>query len=876
MRLNIQSHSIKIDKRIGSIIFLFAVIILSVNAQTNEQPQQRHFKNFGIGLGHITPDSMRWKSLNFGILAATDTLNGFQLGGISSITERKLKGVSMATLLTASNGRVDGVLGAFGMNISGGTMRGLQLAGIINIARKIQGVQLSGFVNIAESHFRGLQLSAFTNISMGVQGGVQIAGLANITSRTMRGLQLGSYNYADTLRGMQLGLVNIALQQPKGLQLGIINYSRDTLARKIGFVNIDPNTNIDLLSYWSNTTLLNMALRFRNKKTYSIFSVGTHYLSLDDDFSGALSYRLGRYIQLSPKWILSSDIGFSHIETFEKESSNKPHRLYALQGRVNLDYHINKKLGAFISTGWGTTRHYGNNKLYTNRMLLEAGLVMHFRPEKTQSYGGTVGTTEQTMTERYRKLLENDSTLYRYNIQFAYNDPKEHRKAWTAVTEVIGINAFVHCIDRFALHYKFAKVNFKSISNNFKNGFVWDNDKFTTNQFAHPYHGSLYYNAARSNNLSFWQSLPYALGGSLMWEFMGEVEPPAINDVMATTMGGICFGELSHRISHLLLDDSSRGFQRFLREFGATLVNPIGGFNRLITGKAWRIKGQYHKYHDYEALPIDLSISSGIRYLADNGAMFRGDYNAFMNVFLEYGDPLNESTTKPYDFFSLEAMFGIVGEQPLINAIHILGRLWGTPVFSGKSFKAQLGLFQFFNYYNSDPVKKGSKQTPYRISEAASIGPGMIISFQNMGGLTRLEQRIFLSGILLGGTKSDYYNVIDRDYNMGSGFSVKTKTFMEFHKFGRFIMHSSFYHLYTWKGYDKKKLETIDPLYLNAQGDKGNADLLVLNPIWEFDFNKRMSIMLAGSYYIRNTRYYEYKKVHAETFEVNLGLTYHF
>ena len=50
-----------------------------------------------------------------------------------------------------------------------------------------------------------------------------------------------------------------------------------------------------------------------------------------------------------------------------------------------------------------------------------------------------------------------------------------------------------------------------------------------------------------------------------------------------------------------------------------------------------------------------------------------------------------------------------------------------------------------------------------------------------MGGLTRLEQRIFLSGILLGGTKSDYYNVIDRDYNMGSGFSVKTKTFMEFH-----------------------------------------------------------------------------------------------
>ena len=876
MRQNIQSRCIRMGEKIWVIVLLFLVTTLSTYAQTNGQTYQRHFKNWGLGIGHSTPDSLRWRSFNLGIFAATDTLHGLQIGGISSITERKLKGVSIAGLLTAGSGRVDGVQAALGMNIIGGKMRGLQLAGISNVARNIHGVQLSGFVNIAESKFRGLQLSAFTNISMGVKGGVQIGGLANIASRTMRGMQLGNYNYADTLRGLQIGLVNIALQQPKGLQFGIVNYSRDTVAHKIGLVNIGPETKIDILAYWSDVALLNAALRFRNKNTYSLFSVGTHYHGLDNDFSGVLSYRLGRYIKRTRKWMLSSDVGFSHIESFEKETSNKPSRLYSLQGRVNLDFRIHKKLGAFVSTGWGTTRYYGHNRLYRNKVLLEAGLVMRFKPERTQSYGGTIGKTEQTMAERYKTLLANDSALYRYNIQFACNDPTERRRPWTAAAEVTGINAFVHGIDRFALHYEFAKVNFKSIINNFKNGFVWDNDKFSTNLFAHPYHGSLYYNAARANNLSFWQSAPYALGGSLMWEFMGEVEPPAINDVMATTMGGICFGELTHRISSLLLNDSSRGFRRFLREFGATLINPMGGFNRLITGKAWRVRNEYHKYHDYETLPIDLSISSGIRYLADNGAMFRGDYNAFLNIFLEYGDPLNELTTKPYDFFSLEAMFGLVGEQPLINAIHILGRLWGAPVFSGKNFKAQLGLFQFFNYYDSDPVKRGSKQIPYRISEAASVGPGVLISFQNMGGLTRLEQRVFLSGILLGGTKSDYYNVIDRDYSMGSGFSVKTKTLMEFHKFGRFIVHSDFYHLYTWKGYNKEKLEAVDPLYLNVQGDKGNADLLVINPIWEFDFNKRMSVMLSGSYYIRNTRYYAYKKVHAETFEVNFGLTYHF
>ena len=49
-----------------------------------------------------------------------------------------------------------------------------------------------------------------------------------------------------------------------------------------------------------------------------------------------------------------------------------------------------------------------------------------------------------------------------------------------------------------------------------------------------------------------------------------------------------------------------------------------------------------------------------------------------------------------------------------------------------------------------------------------------------------------------------------------------------------------------------------------------------LNPIWEFDFNKRMSAVLSGSYYIRNTRYTYYNNVHAETFEVKMGVAYHF
>ena len=57
-----------------------------------------------------------------------------------------------------------------------------------------------------------------------------------------------------------------------------------------------------------------------------------------------------------------------------------------------------------------------------------------------------------------------------------------------------------------------------------------------------------------------------------MWEFCGEIEPPAINDLMATTFGGICIGEITHRVSNVILNDRKRGFGRFMREDRKSVV----------------------------------------------------------------------------------------------------------------------------------------------------------------------------------------------------------------------------------------------------------------------------------------------------------------
>ena len=739
------------------------------------------------------------------------------------------------------------------------SLKSVQLGLISTTAiERARGVQLSAFSNMTAAPMTGLQLSGISNIAAGIQRGIQAAALLNVSSGYMRGLQMGSYNYADSLNGTQLGLINVARTHPKGWQVGLVNITRDTIAHKVGLVNVNPATVVDYMLFGGNATKLNGAVRFRNRSTYNILGVGTHYMGLDEKFSGALTYRIGQYLQLSPRWSVSADIGFSHIETFEHDNATKPERLFSLQARVNADYQLNSRVGLFASVGYGDTRYYHHATRYRSRMLLETGITLrHYRR-----------AGKDVWREDYRRQQEEEGGQMPSSL---------HAVApWQAAAEATGINVFVHCFDRFILNEDFAKTTLNSWRGNFSNGFVWDNDQFATNLFAHPYHGNLYYNAARSSGLSFWQSAPYALGGSLMWEFLGEVEPPAINDLVATTIGGICIGEITHRISDVVLDDRCRGFQRFLREAAATVVDPMKGLNRIMSGRAWKVtNGQEGK----ASVPLDFSVSAGDRYLADNGALFRGEHNPYLNFYLEYGDVLNQHSqgkNRPYDFFDAEVTFGLSKNQPIINGLHFLGRIWSTPMFDRRGMQVEFGIYQHFNYFDSKPVKDGSDLTPYRISEAAAIGPGFVVSLPQAGSLTRLEQRVFLSGILLGGTKSDYYNVIDRDYNMGSGYSVKTKTHMEMRNFGRFILHARYFRLFTWKGYEQKDLAAVDPLFLNAQGDKGNAHLLVFSPMTEVDINENWSMLAAASYFLRSTHYRYYDNIRARTFELRFGLTCHF
>src|SRR5262249_42274866 len=160
--------------------------------------------------------------------------------------------------------------------------------------------------------------------------------------------------------------------------------------------------------------------------------------------------------------------------------------------------------------------------------------------------------------------------------------PPPPKRFWAAAGEVAALELIPWAYDRYIADQEWARISTDTVKDNFDTGFVYDHDDFPTNQFGHPYHGSTFFNAARSNGYGYWSSGLFTLAGSLVWECCMENTAPSKNDLVNTTLGGMTRGEVAHRLSAMILDNTASGGERVWRELGAALINPVGACNRLL------------------------------------------------------------------------------------------------------------------------------------------------------------------------------------------------------------------------------------------------------------------------------------------------------
>ncbi len=328
--------------------------------------------------------------------------------------------------------------------------------------------------------------------------------------------------------------------------------------------------------------------------------------------------------------------------------------------------------------------------------------------------------------------------------------PPRPRQFWWALGEVTGINVAVWAIDRFVLQKEWARVDLDAWRTNLKTGFIWDKDDFATNQFAHPYHGSTYFNAARDHGFGYWGAASFTLLGSLQWELFGERELPSLNDLINTTMGGWAQGEVIYRLSSMLLDQRETGTRRVAREVSAGLLNPVRGFNRVVRGDAWRSAPTPAEWQP----PVFASLVRSGYLNIDAGKPLN---QFFAELDLRYGDALRFPVKVPFDAFTMGVQF-TSGESRLISNAEVKAALAVLPLVNGGNERVLLGTFQHFDFNDTQAYEFGGQ----------ALGAGLMYRYLTRDG-RELRLALHLRGLVLAGISSEYAELVGRDYDYGPG-----------------------------------------------------------------------------------------------------------
>lgn len=323
------------------------------------------------------------------------------------------------------------------------------------------------------------------------------------------------------------------------------------------------------------------------------------------------------------------------------------------------------------------------------------------------------------------------------------------------------------------------RIGFDSWRENFANGYEWDDNNFFTNQFGHPYQGSMYYTGARASGFGFWGSIPVTFFGSAQWEYMWETHHPSYNDWITTSLGGVALGEMLWRVTDLVLDDRVTGRERTGREVAGLLLNPIRGLNRIATGDWSRVRE-----NDRRLLPNDLGlrVEAGLRTVGSVDVSDPDTTRTYLEVAIQYGDPFTDDDLQPFDTIEISTLLNF-GDASVLGGVTTSGILGGTRLGSGDSTQHLLAGFLDFDYFDTYAYQAGHQ----------SVGLGLLSRFDR-SPVGRLQTRVQLNSVVLGGVDTDYESFTGRDYDYGPGASAIVSAALG--AFGRpwlMVRHAQFY-----------------------------------------------------------------------------------
>jgi hypothetical protein len=335
--------------------------------------------------------------------------------------------------------------------------------------------------------------------------------------------------------------------------------------------------------------------------------------------------------------------------------------------------------------------------------------------------------------------------------------PEDYGDSWRwarTTGEIVLMNAIMTLFGKYFMDEHGFAVSLETIEENLKNGFEWDDNSFSANNFRHPYQGAQYFGAARSNHYDFWQSSMWSMLGAWLFEYMGEAHHPSYNDWITTGVGGIGLGEPLFRLQTMALDNMASGSGRVWRELGGFLILPLAGFNRMVTGAAFE---EHENPPDRTPEYFGARFDMGTRTLGDDRIWEDELTKAYVDLYMRYGNAF-EPVDKPYDAFSFRLQLTFDNKPHGISRLQSRGVLASGTVYESDEAHHLLTAEQHFDYVDNEAVTFGGQ----------SVGSSFISRFWK-GDLFEARTRVSLIAIILGANKSDYFNISGREYDYGPG-----------------------------------------------------------------------------------------------------------
>ncbi len=412
-----------------------------------------------------------------------------------------------------------------------------------------------------------------------------------------------------------------------------------------------------------------------------------------------------------------------------------------------------------------------------------------------------------------------------------------------AFMEDVGLQIGVNLINQFIIKDSSQDVTPETWGRNLREGWEFDDNNFNTNQFAHPYHGNINFNTARSNGLDYWSSIPFAALGSLIWEYFGEIHRPSLNDYISTTVGGVALGELTFQLSSLVLDNQARGKGRFWREMAALAINPARGVNRAFYGD-WGRVGPNPADRDPEQLQGGMRV--GFRVVDEGNGLSEGNGRFFLNFNFLRGDPLEQEYRKPFDVFAFDVQLN-AQEEKIIGRLTVHGRLYGKRLDHGERPRHALLVTQDYDYYNTVAYKLGGQ----------SVNVGVMSRFE-LGSKLRLTTSAMGKAVILAAVNSEFQDGPNRDYDFGPGLGFSV---------GGILARN---------GLQLARVSYAMQVIHNVNGLAGDHYLQEAVVDASLPLSRRMSIGGQGHFYHRRSEYRTFPSVSQDTPEVQAYVGWRF